>query len=108
MKSNVNHYLLTLSLKTGHHLHGYLMCDDKRAVKETLNEMFDVAERNGLGPLPIVLSTTLSTGTDVVRTILRERFPETRHNLETAKRYHKTVWAMPASDPDDVRLMKLH
>ena len=92
------------------HMHGYVMCKDKRAVEEVANEMLDLAERQGLNPLPVILMTTLSTGADVVRTILCERFPETEteHNLNTARDFHKTVWMMPASDPDDVRLMKLH
>ena len=62
---NVNHYLVTLDLTAGPqhmHLHGYVMCKDKRAAEETANEMLDLAERQGLKPLPIILDDDAING----------------------------------------------
>ena len=108
-KSSVNHYLLTLDVGDMH-LHGYVMCRDKIDLEKVMTRMIDEAEREWPGRLvlPIVLSTQLSTGTDMVRRIVSESWPEAKQAMETAADFHCSIWAIPAGCPDDRCLMELH
>jgi hypothetical protein len=108
MKAPVEHYLLTIVLTPNLHMHGYLMCPDKRFVTHAIDQMMDVAEKEGFRPLPMGLATTLSTGVEIVRGIIREASLEAGEKLNTATDYHFSAFTMEAGDPRDQRLMELH
>lgn len=108
-RKSPEHYLLTVCLSSNLHMHAYLMCDgNRRWIEGTLNKMLDLAEKEGFRPLPLVLSTSLSTEADIVREILSASSAEAKRHLDTATDFHLTIFTMPADSPDDARLMELH
>jgi ferredoxin-thioredoxin reductase catalytic subunit len=102
------HYLLTIDVRHHAHMHGYVMCNDRRDLIGVLNRMLDKAEAIGLTPLPVILSTELTTGCELVRKIVCARSAEAKQHIETATDFHFSAWIMPTEDPDDRRLMELH
>jgi hypothetical protein len=106
-KKILNHYLITLPLDPGVHMHCYLMCDGGYDAAAAMGErMFAMAEERGIRiMMPVILSTKLDTGVEIVREFVRQ-MPEAERELETAKDYHCTVWFMMATD--DKELMELH
>lgn len=106
-KRHIEHYLITLPIGQMH-LHGYLMTDDKRYVQHTMNQMVDIAEREGPWLLPMILQTTLSTGVDVVREVLCEIDEKAAQRFAAAKDYHLSIFSLTAHSPEDDRLMELH
>jgi N-acetylglucosamine-6-phosphate deacetylase len=109
MAKEISHYLLTMYVAgVDVHVHGYLMCDDKRHVEAAADQMIEAAEGMGLRMLPMVLATTLSTGVEIVREILGKISEEAKHNIESATDRHFSAWMMGAENPDDARLMELH
>jgi hypothetical protein len=113
-KRPMNHYLVTLPLSSGVHMHCYLMCKEgyDRA-SAAAEKMWEMAEEMGLKPWPgIVLSTQLSVDgvTDERSVALVREFisgnEEVKRALKTAKDFHCTVWCMNADD--DESLMDLH
>lgn len=109
-RAPVRHWLITIMIASDTHMHGYLMSDDKRQVHVAVNRMLDEAEKAGSRyPLMnMVLLTTLSRDTELVREIVSRRSPEVKHLLATATDFHFSAWAMHVDDPDDARLMALH
>jgi hypothetical protein len=121
MKKQRHHYLLTYELFPGRlRMHAYLMVvtPDKQRARECLDHALErlidegdkFAEKTGFKILaPIILSTDLTTGADVVREIVMRNFPQTKKNMTTAKEVHFTVWCWaPETSPDDAKLMELH
>jgi hypothetical protein len=108
---NIKHYLMTVEMffgGPGLHVHGYLMCDNKKAVAIALDRLVEQAEKLLNRPVPMcVLQTELTTGSDIVRDFLRKMMSDTT-NLDNATRYHFCAWTMPTDHPDDAKLMALH
>lgn len=104
----VEHYLITICVNPALNLHGYVMTDDKRDLMAVADTMVEIAETNGPLRLPVILQTTLDTGTDVVREIVCKYSEEAKQLLATATNYHLSVFEMRADCPDDERLMELH
>lgn len=109
MAHEVEHYLLTIPLE-GANFHAYLMTNDRRQVRAAANQMLDIIEKQGLPmQMPVILETKLSTGADIVRSIVKAHMPEAAKCLAEATDFHLTAFVMSAYDnPDNDRLMELH
>jgi len=115
-RKSISHYLLTIHLCPGWHIHAYAMAADPRDLLDVGNGMVTVAEKAGLaGPLSnIVLETRLSDdvadpNVKFVRQVCLELGGEKVAQLfKTVKDFHHTMFAMMESDPRDKRLMELH
>lgn len=121
-KAKLSHYLVTLSfpsVPSMYHMHAYLMSKEDHT-ERVMNKMMDETEiawanaHEGLQgealplPPPIFLVTPLSTSVDTVREIIGNHYPEAKKAIESAKKFHLTIWGMPPEDPDDERLMAIH
>jgi hypothetical protein len=108
------HYLISMDIVPHkYRIHGFLMCDDERRVTDATNKIADEAEKIadelGVGLVPVLLVTELSTGTKLVRDIVCKHSPKAKEKIRTAKDFHLTIWAWPTADnPDDACLMELH
>jgi hypothetical protein len=104
------HHLLTITVAPNMHMHTYLMApDNRRYVEAVVNKMLDEAEKIGLHPIPIILSTELSKkGVEIVRTTINKNNEEAGRTLADATDYHVSTWMMPDDHPDNAALMKLH
>ena len=75
-----------------------------------VNRMLDEAGKAGSRyPLMnMVLVTTLSQDTELVREIISRRSSEVKRLLAEATDFHFSAWTMHVDDPDDVQLMVMH
>jgi hypothetical protein len=106
MPKRKHHYLLTLDLMNGEHLHCYLICTDKRLEFAAIDKLCDAAEEHGVMPqLQIVLSTHLDSGADVVEKFICED-ENVRRNLAEKPNFHCTIFVAQATV--DRVLMDLH
>lgn len=107
---SIDHYLITLDLHPlPARIHSYVMTDDKRCLSGVMDKMFEIADKQGFKIiLPIILQTKLSTGSDIVREILRELSPKADNALRTAKDFHYSIFMTHDGHPHDQRLMDLH
>jgi hypothetical protein len=104
----MNHYLLTIP-GYHQHMHGYLMCNgSQNIIENAISRMMDWMEERGIGFLPAVLATQLTTGVKTVRKIASKQDESVGPLLSQATIFHFTVWMMSDDHPDDKRLMKLH
>jgi len=112
-KSKVAHYLVTVELLAPFRLHAYVMTDDERYVTAVGNQMIDRVEANRWPALGIILITKLSNdpaddGVALVRKIIMQADKETKKAIETATDFHRSIFLLAKSHPDDGRLMELH
>lgn len=108
----VEHYLVSITLR-GHHIHAYVMSDDKSSIFAVLDEMLNFAEQQKLTNVMsgMVLQTTLNEdGWEIVRKIIAHKFPDmgAQQLWQAATNFHRTTFLLPESDPDDKQLMELH
>src|SRR5215475_5558408 len=112
-KKRLVHLLITLDLFPAPiRMHSYVICSEKneRQIMEGVgNRMMEEVEKQGGSiQLPIILSTKLDTGADVVQSILDEYYPEARRHFDNVKDFHLTMWMMGTDVPADKKLMELH
>jgi hypothetical protein len=106
--SKIEHYLMTIDVGNAH-LHGYLMTADESDMTKIIDKMMQIAEENTQGfLLPIILSTKLGDGAQVVRDMLGEMSEELKQTLDKARNFHVSVFVMHKENPSDARLMELH
>jgi hypothetical protein len=106
-KRDLQHYLVSIDAG-GVHLHAYVMAPDQDYAHRAAERLVEIVEDSGRRFVPIILTTHLTGGVDLVREIISRRSEEAREKLKTATDYHLSIFQMPADDPDDARLMELH
>jgi hypothetical protein len=106
----MQHHLFTVSLPDrGTHLHAYLMSPHKVDVETAANRVMDQAEKLSQSPMAsMILVTPLTTGTNLVRRILRQLAPEFKQGLKDAKDFHFSMFEIVDGDKRDKQLMDLH
>jgi hypothetical protein len=102
----MKHYLLSVMVGGGH-VHAYMMTRDKNDLTRATNELCNVAKRIP-GYFPVIMSTSLTGGEDMVRATLHRHFPEVREKMKTSKNFHLTIWHFPDDEPDNAKLLELH
>ena len=109
-KIEIEHYLITIDLHPQPaRMHSYVMTNDKRCLAWVMDQMFAHADKQGLRiTLPIILQTKLSTGSEIVRDILRDLSPKADEALRAAKDFHYSIFMSRVGHVDDKRLMELH
>jgi hypothetical protein len=106
--SALKHYLITIDLMVPARLHGYLMTDDGQDLVRAAGAMTEYADARALPMLPYVLATELSDGFDLVRDIMCADEPSMRERLQSADRFHWTMFVMHKDHPRNNELMGLH
>ena len=105
------HFLFTFVIDQSTHVHGYIMCTDKRYVEPAIDRAIGQCEQEGIRFLfPMILLTELSTdhaAVELVRRVVCE-YPKAKKVLNKAKDFHLSVWAMSTDNPYDSQLMALH
>jgi hypothetical protein len=106
--TKVKHYLVTLGLKSGLNLHGYVISNDYKVLDRIGATMLAKAIELGGVSSPIMLETSLEGGEKVVQECLFKYVPDSKQLIENVKDFHFTMWCVVEGDPDDKKLMELH
>ena len=111
--AKLEHWLFTVS-GYGADMHAYVIVDDVNRIQEgVMNRLMDEAEKHmGRIIVPIILSTKLSTGKDIIYKLFTAEFPDAKASVDNVKEgradFHMTVWSMPSDRPVNRQLMDLH
>lgn len=108
------HYLCTIEIAPGMHMHGYLMCRPEEGHENTealIAGMLDKAEKLDIISSPIIgiaLTTRFTRDVEKLREIVVRYVPPAEELMKKATNYHVAAWIMPAGLPDDKWLMAQH
>jgi hypothetical protein len=110
--------LVSLRTQVGLTLHAYMIttrpgtASEQAKVHEVMgNQLCQMAEAEGWSYLPLLLSTQLPTGGEVVREILQEYSDvgdDAQAVLDGKKTHFHIIFAVPTHSDEDEKLMELH
>lgn len=105
------HYLLSLPMpEHGMTMHCYMMSNNEDDLRAVAAKLLEVAEEKvGKTQLPMMVSSPLADSDAMeIRSAIADQCEKTKKLLREAKDFHFSIWGMASSDPDNLRLMKLH